>query len=292
MFEGFHSILMRAMDIFKAVWYILKHWLLLFPRKRILFYSCNLATEPPPLFPFFFFLSIFFTDILSSAILAWSLWQHVTFSLSSEQYSFVRLVFYITGSIDLNVSCSSFLILSLCHRTVCVFLFAILGPCVSVCVTWHCLTHSLPDLLLRFQPLRLFSPTHCQAYCRGQPLRFFSLTPFSTYGRGLAIETLLTRLTLVMLLSSLWQDYQLHLLVIESEAGLSIPASWLIVTHLRVTHPGPSSLWSTAVVSSHTRQLTSFGSSTLWRRKLSTRWRRRWRLYESRSRGLPTALQR
>ena len=81
------------------------------------------------------------------------------------------------------------------------------------------------NLLLRFQPLRLFSPTHCQAYCRGQPLRFFSLTPFSTYGRGLAIETLLTRLTLVMLLSSLWQDYQLHLLVIESEAGLSIPAS-------------------------------------------------------------------
>ena len=138
MFEGFHSLLMRAMEIFKAVWYILKHWLLLFPRKRILFYSCNLATEPPPLFPFFFFLSIFFTDILSSAILAWSLWQHVTFSLSSEQYSFVRLVFYITGSIDLNVSCSSFLILSLCHRTVCVFLFAILGPCVSVCVTWHC----------------------------------------------------------------------------------------------------------------------------------------------------------
>ena len=102
--------------------------------KTHLFYSCNLATEPPPLFPFFFFLSIFFTDILSSAILAWSLWQHVTFSLSSEQYSFVRLVFCITGSINLYVYvCLILISLHVIELCLCLYLPSLAPVCDCVC---------------------------------------------------------------------------------------------------------------------------------------------------------------
>jgi hypothetical protein len=105
----------------------------MFPRKRILFYSCNLATEPPPLFPFFF-LSIFFTDILSSAILAWSLWQHNTFSLSSQHYSFVRLVSTSQVRLIYMFYVSLILIFPSCHRTVCMFLFCHPWP-VCVCAS-------------------------------------------------------------------------------------------------------------------------------------------------------------
>jgi hypothetical protein len=48
-----------------------------------------------------------FRDILSSASLAWSLWQHVILYLSSGQCSFCVFRCYITGSIDL---CFSFLV--------------------------------------------------------------------------------------------------------------------------------------------------------------------------------------
>ena len=75
-------------------------------------------------------------DVFIVCYLAWSLWQHVIFSLSSEQYSFVRLVS--TSQVRLiYVFALLILILHSCHRTVCMFLFAILGPCVSVWFTWH-----------------------------------------------------------------------------------------------------------------------------------------------------------
>ena len=131
------------------------------------------------------------------------------------------------------------------------------------------------------QLVRLFSPTHCQTCCRGQPLRFFSLTPFKTYGRDLAIETLLTQLTLVLLLSSLLARAWLSTLSTRYRVRSRFIGTCFLID--RVTHPGLSSLWSTAVVSSRTRQLTSLGSSTLWRRQLSTRRRRIWRLYGSKS---------
>jgi hypothetical protein len=154
-------------------------------------------------------------------------------------------------------------------------------PAVEVSAIEILLTHSLLNLLLRFQPLRFFSPTHCQTCCRGQPLRFFSLTPFKTYGRDLAIETLLTQLTLVLLLSSLLARAWLSTLSTRYRVRSRFIGTCFLID--RVTHPGLSSLWSTAVVSSRTRQLTSLGSSTLWRRQLSTRRRRIWRLYGSKS---------
>ena len=119
----------------------------MFPRKRILFYLCNLATEPPPLFPFFFVLSIFFTDILSSAILAWSLWQHVTLSLSSEQYSFVRLVSTSQVRLIYMFYFSLILIFPSCHRIVFMFLFGHPWP---VCVCVRHLALSRYELLVHF----------------------------------------------------------------------------------------------------------------------------------------------
>ena len=97
-------------------------------------------------------------DILSSAILRGIVTARHFLSLVRTVF-FRAFGFYITGSIDLYVFALLFLILHSCHRTLCMFLFAILGPCVSVCVTWHC-----PGMSCLFMFYRSYSNTYVSSW--------------------------------------------------------------------------------------------------------------------------------